>query len=273
MKKILVPLDFSDCSDNALKNAIRLAERMNMELILMHSYTVPAAMAEHAPGALIQELELAEMKAKNEFANLEERFPDLADVKYQESVEGGMLLDNVKGLVKANDVAFIVMGTHGASGLQRVLLGSNAYSIMKHVKCPVIAIPDGADITKMKHIALGGDYKSIPGHDCIQPLIDLTKALYAELHVIHIDQDKELDHDEMDIARGLDKYLKSVKHSFHFKNDYDVEEGLLSFVKEQNVGLLAMISRHHSFLDRLSHGSETKRMMMDIPMPLMILHE
>lgn len=273
MKKILVPLDFSDCSDNALKNAIKLADRMNMELILMHSYIVPVAMAEHASGFLTQEIELAEMNAKNRFENLEERFPDLKDVKYHRSVEGGTLLDNIRGLIKAHDVAFIVMGTHGASGLQRVLLGSNAYSIMKHVKCPVIAIPDGADITRMKHIALGGDYKSIPSHDCIQPLVDLTKALYAELHVIHIDQDKELDHDEMDIARGLDKYLKSIKHSFHFKKDYDVEEGLLTFVKEQNVGLLAMISRQHSFLDRLTHGSETKRMIMDIPIPLMVMHE
>lgn len=273
MKKILVPLDFSGCSDNALKNAIRIADRMNMELILMHSYIVPVAMAEHAAGFLTQEIELAEKNATDRFDRLEERFPDLKDINYQRFVEGGTLLDNIRGLIKAHDVAFIIMGTHGASGLQRVLLGSNAYSIMKHVKCPVIAIPEGADMSRMKHIALGGDYKSIPSHDCIQPLVDLTRALYAELHVIHIDQDKELDHNEMETARGIEKYLKSVKHSFHFKNDYDVEEGLLTFVKEENIGLLAMISRHHSFLDRLSHGSETRRMVMDIPIPLMVMHE
>lgn len=273
MKKILVPLDFSECSDNALKNAIRIADRMHLELILMHSYVVPVAMVEHAAGFLTQEIEQAEKNAKGQLDRLEERFPDLKSVSYQRSVEGGTLLDNIRGLIKAHDVAFIVMGTHGASGLQRVLLGSNAYSIMKHVKCPVIAIPDGADVTRTKHVALGGDYKSIPTHDCIQPLVDLTKALYAELHVIHIDQDQELDHSEMETARGIEKYLKSTKHSFHFKKDFDVEEGLLKFVKEQNVGLLAMISRHHSFLDRLAHGSETKRMIMDIPIPLMVMHE
>lgn len=272
MKNILVPLDFSACSDNALKNAIRMADRMNMELILMHSYIVPVAMVEHATGFLTMEIEQAEKNAKSQLDQLVERFPDLKEVNYRRSIEGGTLLDSIRGLIKAHDVAFIVMGTHGASGLQRVLLGSNTYSIMKHVKCPVIAIPEGADMSRMKHIALGGDYKSVPAHDCIQPLVDLTKALYAELHVIHIDQDKELDHDEMEKARGIEKYLKSVKHSFHFKKDYDVEEGLLTFIKEQNIGLLAMISRHHGFLD-LAHRSETKRMIMDIPIPLMVLHE
>lgn len=250
-----------------------MADRMNMELILMHGYTVPVAMVEHSAGFLTMEIEQAEKNAKSQLDQLEERFPDLKEMTYHRSIEGGTLLDSVRGLIKSYDVAFIVMGTHGASGLQRVLLGSNAYSIMRHVKCPVIAIPEGADMSMMKHIALGGDYKSIPSHDCIQPLVDLTKAFYAELHVIHIDQDKELDHGEMEKARAIEKYLKPVKHSFHFKKDYDVEEGLLTFVKEQNIGLLAMISRHHSFLDRLAHRSETKRMIMDIPIPLMVMHE
>lgn len=273
MQKIIVPLDFSVCSDNALNNAITIAERMHMELILLHSYIVPVAVAEHAPGYLTQEIELAQSNAQNLFDQLDEQFPRLKDVNYSQALEVGTLLDNVRALVKAQDVAMIVMGTHGASGLHRALLGSNAYSIMKHVKCPVIAIPEGASLNSLKRIAIGGDYKSIPSPECLRPVIDIAKAFFGEIEIIHIDQDKTLEHNEMGIARAMEKYFKGVKHSFHFRTDYDVEEGLIKFVKDENIELLTMISKHHSFLDRLAHGSETKRMMMDIPMPLMVLHE
>lgn len=272
MKKILVPLDFSSCSDNALKNAIVLAEKMHMELILMHSYVIPVAMAEMAPGLLTQEIERAEKNANDQFDDLEVKFPDLNEVPYIRSVDAVPLLDSVREIIKQHDVAFVVMGTHGASGIQKVL-GSNAYSIMKHVKCPVIALPEKSDISHMKHIALGGDYRSIPSHDSIQPLVDLARVFYAELKVVHIDQESKLENRQMEMARGMEKYLKPVRHSFHFRKDYDVEDGLLSFVKEHQVDLLVMISRHHGFLNRLLHGSETKRMMLDIELPLMVMHE
>jgi nucleotide-binding universal stress UspA family protein len=272
MKKILVPIDFSGCSDNALRNAIVLAEKMHMELILMHSYVIPVAMAEMAPGLLTQEIERAEKNANDQFDDLEAKFPDLKEVHYIRSVDAVPLLDSVREIVKQHDVAFVVMVTHGASGIQKVL-GSNAYSIMKHVKCPVIALPEKSDISHMKHIALGGDYSNIPSHDSIQPLIDLAKAFYAELKVVHIDRENRLEDKQMEMARGMEKYLKPVRHSFHFRKDYDVEDGLLLFAKEHQINLLVMISRHHGFLDRLLHGSETKRMMLDIQLPLMVMHE
>ena len=273
MKKIIVPVDFSACSDNALKNAIVIAKRMNLELVLLHSYIIPVAVVEHAPGFINQELDMAEDAAQKQLTQLEARFPGLKDVPYRNKVEGGTLLDSMRSLVDAGDVAMVVMGTHGASGLQRALLGSNAYSIMKHLSCPVIALPEDADIKQLKRVALGGDYKSIPSPDCLKPVIELARAFYAEVQVIHISPDKDLEHGELDMARGLEKYLKHIKHSFHFHTDMDVEDGLVTFAKENSVDLLAMISKRHSFLERLTHGSETRRMMLDIPMPLMVMHE
>ena len=68
-----------------------------------------------------------------------------------------------------------------------------------------------------------------------------------------------------------EKHLKGVKHSFYFKQDFDVEDGLVEFAKEHEIDLLVMVHRHHNFLDRLMHGSETRRIALDIPMPLMVI--
>ena len=273
MKKIIVPVDFSACSDNALRNAIVIAKRMNMKLMLLHSYIIPVAVAEHAPGFINQEIEMAEGSAQKQMVQLEEQFPGLKEVTYQNVVEGGTLLDSMRTLVKDYDVAMVIMGTHGASGIQRALLGSNAYNIMKHLPCPVIALPEDADIKQMKRIGLGGDYKSIPSADCLKSVIELARAFYAELMIIHIGEDQDLEHSEMEIARGMEKYLKNTKHSFHFRKDTHVEDGLVNFAKEHEIDLLAMISKRHSFLERLTQGSQTRRMMLDIPMPLMVMHE
>lgn len=273
MKNILVPVDFSSCASNALRNAIVIAERLQMKLLIMHSYIIPVALAEHAPGYITEEIEASEKIAHDQFKKLEAAFPGLEKIDYELIVEGGNLLDNVRALAEAHDLAMIVMGTHGASGLQRALLGTNANSIMKHINCPVIALPEDADLGHLKHIALAGDYKSLPSPNCLKAVIDIARAFFAEVQVIHIDQDKDLEHNEMEIARSLEKYLKHVKHSFHFRTDYDIEEGLLAFAKEHDIELLAMIHKHHGFLDRLMHTSETRKMMLDIPMPLMVLHE
>tara|TARA_R110001599_G_scaffold285347_1_gene487567 strand:- start:8916 stop:9737 length:822 start_codon:yes stop_codon:yes gene_type:complete len=271
MKKIIVPIDFSDCSKNALTNAIVVAERMNMELVLLHSFMLPMATTDGTPimvGSMIDDLQKA---SESSMASFVKKMPELDRVEYSTEVTAGLLLNGLNDVLEKHDTAFVIMGTHGASGLKRAFMGSNAHTVIKNVDCPVIALPEDADITKMKRIAMSGDYKHTPVAQTIEPAIALAKAFFAHLSIIHIDQDKNLEHNEIEIAKSLEKYLKKVNHSFHFKRDYDVEEGLLSFAKEDNIDLLVMISRHHSFLDRIARGSETKRMVMDIPMPLMIM--
>lgn len=273
MKKIIVPIDFSDCSKNALNNAILVAERMGMELVLLHTFMLPVATTDGTPlvvGSMIDDLQEA---SEANMADFIKKNKELKRVPYHTEILAGLLLHGLNDVLEKHDAAFVIMGTHGASGLKKTFIGSNAYTVIKNVECPVIALPEDADITKMKRIAMSGDYKHRPAAHSIEPVITLTKAFFAHLYIIHIDQDKDLEHDEIEIAKSLEQYLKKVSHSFHFKRDYDVEDGLLAFAKEENIDLLVMISRHHSLIDRIARGSETKRLVMDIPMPLMIMPE
>lgn len=274
MKKILVPVDFSDCAKSALKNAIKIAERMQMELLLYHSVVVPVGFAEGAPVGGV-DLGFAEMEkqCKADLANLKEEFPLLAKIPHREVIQYGSLAESINELIEKENVQLIVMGTHGATGLSGALLGSNAYHVMKNINKPVIALPKDADITKMTRIALAGDYKSIPNPELIKMVIELARAFYAQIHIIHIDKGDVVVKDQIDIARGMEKYLKNTTHTFHFRKFEDIEDGLIAFSNEKKVDLLAMIAKEHTFFDRLRNGSHTKKMMLEIPMPLMVLHE
>lgn len=274
MKKILVPVDFSACSKSALKNAIKIAERMHMELLLYHSVVVPVGFAEGAPvGGVDLGFTEMEEQCKTDLSALKAEFPLLEKIPHREVIQYGSLAESINELIEKEDVQLILMGTHGATGLSGALLGSNAYHVMKNINKPVIALPEGADITKMTRIALAGDYKSIPNPELIKMVIELARAFYAQIHIIHIDKGDVVVKDQIDIARGMEKYLKNTTHTFHFRKFEDIEDGLIAFSNEKKIDLLAMIAKNHTFFDRLRNGSHTKKMMLEIPMPLMVLHE
>ncbi|OEK03011.1 hypothetical protein BFP97_16430 [Roseivirga sp. 4D4] len=274
MKKLLVPVDFSECSKNALSNAVQIAERMQMEVLLFHSVIVPIGLAEGVPvGNIGYDFEELEKSSRNRIEELIDKTPSLSKVPHRSIIQYGSLHESINELSKDEEIALIVMGTHGASGIAKALIGSNAYHVIKHVEIPVIALPEDANVSRMKHIALAGDYRNVPDHDAIHLVVDIVKAFLAQLHVIHIDKGDVLVKEQIDIARSMDKYLKHINHSFHFRKFDDVEEGLLEFAKEANVEMIAMISKHHSFLDRLRHASHTRKMILDIPMPIMVIHD
>ncbi len=274
MRKIVVPIDFSECSKNALRNAIKIAERMNKELILYHSVVIPVGFAEGAPvGTMDMNLDELEIQSKKDLKALVTEFPMLEKINYQSFIQYGPLHEGINDLNEENKVALVVMGTHGASGFAKALLGSNAYHVMKHVACPVVAIPEGSDITQMTHIGLAGDFMSIPNPELILDVIDLAKAFNAQIHVVHIDTGEVDVKQQIDIARRMEKYIKHTNHTFHFRKFDDVEEGLQATAKELDIQLFAMVARHHGFFDRLRHTSHTKKMVLDIPMPLMVLQE
>lgn len=274
MKKIVVPIDFSKCSKNALANAIKIAERMKMELVLYHAVALPVGFAEGAPvGAYDYGFEELEKQARKDLNSLVEAFPLINKLTHQTCVQYGPLYEGINEMNEDGSVALVVMGTHGASGFAKALIGSNTYNVMKSIACPVIALPEDADITKMTHIGIAGDFISVPNPDLIHIVIDLARAFYAQIHVVHIDKGEVEVKNQIDVARRMEKYLKNTNHTFHFRKFEDVEEGLESTAKELNIQLLAMIAKHHGFFDKLRHGSHTKKMILDIPLPLMVLHE
>lgn len=274
MKKIVVPIDFSKCSKNALVNAIKIAERVKMDLVLYHAVMVPVGFAEGAPvGGMDYGFETLEEDARKEMDSLIDKFPLLSKINHEVYIQYGPLHEGINELNSDGKVALVVMGTHGATGFAKALIGSNAFHVMKSVSCPVIALPEDADITKMTHIGIAGDFLSVPNPDLIHIVVDLAQAFYAQMHVIHIDTGAVEIKNQIDVARRMEKYLRNTNHTFHFRKFEDVEEGLEATTKELKIELLAMIAKQHGFFEKLRKTSHTKKMVLDIPMPLMVLHE
>lgn len=140
LKKILVPTDFSACSDAAVRYARALCEAFDAELHLLHvvqdPYTQPWA-AEAFPTPLGEMLEQWQQQARDRLATL---LPDEETARSRmATVVGSPSLEIVR-YAEEQQIDLIVIGTHGRGPIGHMLLGSVAEKIVRKSPCPVLTV-------------------------------------------------------------------------------------------------------------------------------------
>jgi nucleotide-binding universal stress UspA family protein len=142
IKKILVPTDFSEPSEAALFHATALARQANAVLLIAHV---------HEPVEVYTDTGFAGYPvAGGEEAlerTLEEVRPPDAQVGYVHRMLHGNAADEITRLAENEDVDMIVMGTHGRSGLTRLLMGSVAEAVVRRAKCPVLTVKQPSPVS------------------------------------------------------------------------------------------------------------------------------
>lgn len=148
LKKILVPVDFSTASAQALAQAMALAEPFGGTLHVIHTWEVPsyirpdltvwsadvsATLAEHAKTE-------AEHRMR-EFLT-EARVIDSPNVTWQ--ILWGAPYPTILSLAEEGNYDLIAMGTHGRTGLTHLVMGSVAEKVVRHAKCPVLTVREQA---------------------------------------------------------------------------------------------------------------------------------
>jgi len=142
INSILVPVDFSTLSHNAIQTAVAISKRQLATITLMHvvenTFVLLPPEASAAAGALLPQL----VKDANEnLGNLAKELRVKHDIVVNHIVQPGNPADEICRWALHKKVDLIVMGTHGASGLREFFIGSNAYRVVKNSPCPVLTLP------------------------------------------------------------------------------------------------------------------------------------
>ena len=275
MKRILVPTDFSDCANNALSNAIKLAKQLQAELWLLNAFHVPVPHIEIG-SALVQPLaEGYEQNLEEDFRQLHMRFPELDDMPTRTLIRHNFPTDAILSVIVKNDIDLVVMGTRGATGISGSLLGSNTWAVMKDTRCPVLAVPQNANIDGLRNIVFACDYQHIRDRTILEPLISLAKLFNAQVHILHIEhvppKDKDKHIDKLCESVNIEQYFAQVRHTYHLATVHNTEAGIADYVTANNIDMLA--PRKHSFFDKLFKGSLTRKMAFQTKIPLLTMHE
>lgn len=141
MKKILVPTDFSDLATAALRHAGELAAKEGAELIALYADTFdpPVEFTSRDIATVVQSIAKSRELAHEELERcIGQNVP--SNVKTQAVIIEDLPVPAIIGYAKRNNVDLIIMGTHGRTGLGRLLMGSVAERVVAESPVPVEAI-------------------------------------------------------------------------------------------------------------------------------------
>lgn len=141
IKKILVPVDFSDYSKAALKYSSAFAKQFNAELILVYVvepiiYPPDFSMGQLALPSFNIEID---KRAEEELKKLSQTEID-SSIKIKTLVKPGKPFIEIIETAREEDVDLIIIATHGHSGMEHILFGSTADKVVKKAPCPVLTI-------------------------------------------------------------------------------------------------------------------------------------
>ncbi|QDT00248.1 universal stress protein [Adhaeretor mobilis] len=137
--KILLPTDFSESSKAALGYASTLAAETGAKLIIAHVFNdTPIYLAGYAGMATMPDYSPEVERANRKL--LEQVQPTKSNVQVEHRFLNGPPEKEIVGLADREQVDLIVMGTHGRTGLSRLLMGSIAEGVLRNAKCPVLTV-------------------------------------------------------------------------------------------------------------------------------------
>jgi nucleotide-binding universal stress UspA family protein len=213
---ILVPVDFSEASKDAMQYGARLALRFQARLVAAHVVPSFAALSVAFPGDRqgFERQVLAEAERRLP-AEIPESFR--TRLKTVSIVRGGDVRDELLNIVDSEKIDLIVMGTHGRQGLQRFFLGSTAEHMLRNAPVPILTVS-----RRSEEVAQW------------QPEVPFQKVVYAT------DLSEAADegfHYCVDVARSLGAqmtllHVLDVKHSVSFVNDPEIRAGLQARLRQ-----------------------------------------
>lgn len=260
--KILLPTDFSKLSIIPVYYAAKLARKIKAEIILFHSVHVeamPRASTSFKSGQLMTAM------SENTLADLEELATKLKedvgdDLQVSWQIEVGLPMEAaVEAFTAENKIDLIIMGTKGASGLKKMLMGSNTTAVIANSKIPVIAVPEFAYFSNIHKIVYASDLQDVENE--IEALLPFARLFDASIHLLHASPPEAEQPVEAEI---LEKALKDNYQypgiEVHIIVSDNVTEAIDAYIAANGANILAMFTHKPTFFEKLFGQSVTREM-------------
>lgn len=270
--KILVPIDFSDQAESALKYATALASHTGGSIHLLHVIT-PFVHSEYSGNSEDEQFEKTRLL---DLLSIEHKLFSHYGVQSSFDVTFGDVSDEIVRTAIEKELSLIVMATHGDKGLSRFLFSSNTTSVVNKSPVPVLAIPTDAAFKPFNRIVFATDYDSADIKE-IQELANFAEYFDAEINAVHVVNRFDEDEEDFDltILQYFDNQLKEnvsyAKISCDQYQHADVVEGIQCYVQDEHADLLVFSASHQNFLEKIFSRDITKEFIEHIRLPLLVL--
>lgn len=256
MKNILVPTDFSEEAENALKVAAQLAKDFGSEIYLMHMLELPLQQVD----AMSSYSELPEAMFFMKLAH--KRFEDVLEKDYlqgitiHETVEFKKGFSNIKEICTNNAIDLIIMVSHGADGFKEMFIGSNAEKVVRNSNVPVLVIKNEHEAFKIDNFVFASDFKKDNKETYVQAA-ELAEALGAKLHLLLVITASNFittTEARKQISDFIDEN-RFENYTTNIYNDETVEKGILNFSRGIDADLIGISTHGRQGIAHFFNGS------------------
>lgn len=280
MKNILLPTDFSENSWNAIKYAISFFENLECNFYVLHVSQLTNLIGYDMPIILSQEtIENLYLKpSKQRLRSMLKRISKLklkqSNHKFYTLAESGFFIESVRKNVDEKQIDCIVMGTKGATGLEKIILGSNTADIITKVKCNTLAVPEKAHFVIPKEIAFPTDLSLSNNLQILQPIMDIIERFHSVLRIVHIIKSKsDLNENQQKNKELLEDYFNSYAFTFNFLTNKNVEDAIQCFVESRGIQMICMVAKNLNYFQQILFHSKVEAISYHTEIPFLVLHE
>ena len=257
MRNILVPTDFSDQAEKALKVAAQLARKFDSEIYLLHMLELPLQLIDPINGSShnLPEAIFFMKLAHQRFTKIMKE-PYLKGIKVHETVEFHRAFEGIMEISKEKKCDLIVMGSHGSSGLEEIFIGSNTEKVVRHSEIPVLVIKNDLPQFNIKQFVFATDANHAH-KNLLEKAIRFANAIEAKLNLLFINTPNDFS-TSTEVNEKLKLFLEgheNDKITTHIYNDISVEKGILNFARKVDADLLGIGTHGRKGLAHFFNGS------------------
>ncbi len=273
MKKILVPIDFSTHSEYALEVAADLAKKYKTELVALHMMGISQAVFTKDDSKEVMEAMFYMKLAEKRFAEFLDK-DYLKGIKIQNTVQNYKEFQEINNVAKEFDCDLIVMGSHGASGIHEMFVGSNTEKVVRHSEIPVLVIKSRAKNFNLEKVVFASNFDKEVVHvfHKMERLFDLFNA---KLQLVYINTPGDGFRSSQEMNDRFLQFLLESKTDQKYKltdiatyNSYSIEEGIFGYSNFVNADAIAIPTHGRKGLAHFFSGSISEDLVNHSDLPV-----
>ncbi|OIQ30458.1 MAG: hypothetical protein BM564_03575 [Bacteroidetes bacterium MedPE-SWsnd-G2] len=276
MKRVLLPTDFSENSINAIHFAVKQFQFEECEFYILNVQKASSFVSDDLmtmqPSTTIYNSLINASKTRVEgiVSELKLQYDNVLH-GYHSCVDYDNFIDAINQMIKTKHIDLIVMGTKGKTNAESIIFGSNSVRVMQRANCPVLVIPEAYKFTGIQEVVFISNYLSHYKPDDLGILVELCEHYNYSVKVLHVNEDETLTGEQRNNRAYLDAYFSNIEHKFVTLKGDDVLNSVLNYCDEFNTDLLCMMSRKHSFLERLFNTHNVEKFAFNAKLPMLII--
>ena len=279
MKTILIPVDFSLTSSNALQYVADLSADIAIDRILLlkthyvsiYSHIIPSAEYGQSNAQYILE----------ERTSIEDQLLTVGqellkkcgtDIRIETVVSELPILRAVHDVLNDQKPNMLVLGSD-ANGIESQI-GEYVVEIAQISTVPILIIPSASHYRKVERILVPSDFDPVSQLSVLQKLQKLQLLLNPEIVILNVDPKPKQGRDEKILLNQLEEYLGSFSYEINYSEEKNIAKGILEFARQRDdIQLIVALPGKYSFFYNLTHNNITDAITLNAHIPVLILKE